>query len=216
MLLPAETSYPAASDVPPGSDPEPEADPDDAGHLAALRAVSKFWLHLPIGKPLKKNGPGTKGGSRAFFRLQKEILGITHDQSILAIASYEGGYTEGALASSPDQFRHGGNIHFRPFSTRVAKANVTTDMTKLGVSVELLLAAEMIPPDGDRVSWFRILNLQMGSNPLARPGILLRQIGEADNSVFVREGGRFVLSPVHPNLAEVEYADCIPILVQSS
>lgn len=75
-------------------------------------------------------------------------------------------------------------------------------MTKLGVSVELLLAPEVIPPDGDRVSWFGIFDLQMDSNPLAHLAILLRQVGEVDNSVFVREDGRVVLSPVHLNLAK--------------
>lgn len=147
-----------------------------------------------------------EGGSRAFFRLQKEILGITHDQSILAIDNDETEQTNTALAARPDQFRHGGNIHFRPFSTRVAKANtlrlMTTDMTKLGVSVEPLLAPEVTPPNSDRIFWFGILDLQMGNNSLARPAILLRQVEGSDGSVFVREGGRFVISPVHPNIAK--------------
>lgn len=148
-----------------------------------------------------------EGGSRAFFRLQKEILGTTHDQSILAIDYHGTEQAKTALAARPDQFRYSGNIRFRSFSTRVAQADtlrhMTTDMTKLGVDVELLLAPETDSPFRDRALRVGILDLQIGSNPLARPAIQLRQVEEAEDSVFcVREKGLFIISPAHPNLAK--------------
>lgn len=147
-----------------------------------------------------------EGGSKAFFRLEKEILGITHDQSILAIDSYASGQLKRALASHPNQFRHSGEIRYKPVSTRVAKVNtlrpMTTDQTKIGVVVELLVAPETHPTDDTVVSWFGILDFQMGSNPLARPAIPLRPIEQAEDWVFcIRKEGLFEMSPEHPHHA---------------
>lgn len=148
-----------------------------------------------------------EGGSRAFFRLQKEILGIDHDQSILAVDLYEHGQAKTALASRPDQFRHGGNIHFRPLSTTVGNEYtlrpMTTDLTKLGVDVVLLVVPEVELIDSTEVSWFGILDFQLGSNTLARPAIPLRPIEHAEYSVLcVREEGLFQISPDHPHHAK--------------
>lgn len=152
-----------------------------------------------------------EGGNKAFFRLEKEILVITHDQSILAIDYYEAGSpwaVKRALASYPDQFRHSGNIHFRSFSTSVAGVNIlrpmTTDLTKLGVDVELLLAPRITSRNHSRhvQDWFGILDFQVGNNLLARPAIMLRLLEESEDLMYCeRTKGLFEISPEHPHRA---------------
>lgn len=148
-----------------------------------------------------------EGRSRAFFRLQREILENTHDQSILAIDFVPGVETRRALASRPNQFLNSGVVRFRSSLTGVSKENasyaMTTKLTKFGVNIDLLVVPEIRRPDSTEVTWFGILDCQMGQNPLGRPAIPLHPIEKSDNSsVFcIREDGLFKISPEHPHIA---------------
>lgn len=146
-----------------------------------------------------------EGSSRAFFRLQREILERTHDQSILAIDSFPSGEPKKALASHPNQFPDSGFIHFRPILTTAAEGDtlyaMTTELTKFGVHVDLLVVPEV--EDDTSVTWLGILDFQMGKNPLGRPAIRLHPIGALDVDLVpcVRGEGLFEVSPEHPSHA---------------
>lgn len=144
-----------------------------------------------------------EGSSKAFFRLQREILETTHDQSILAVDSSPSG-ERSALASHPKQFTDSGVIDFKPLSacTIMEKENIyydmTTELNRNGVSVELLV----VSGDYNRVI-YGILDFQMGKNPLGRLAIPLHPAWEFGTSPIVcrRGEGLFEISPDHLDYA---------------
>lgn len=149
-----------------------------------------------------------EGRSKAFFRLQREILENTHDQSILAMDRIDlwQGESNTALATRPDQFPISGVVRLRQGVTiGVARPLTshppTADLTKFGVSVEILVAPEI--RSTARVTWFGILECQMGRNPLGRAAIPLHPIQVSDDSsvVCIRGKGLFGISPEHPHHA---------------
>ncbi|KAG8158230.1 hypothetical protein KVR01_011991 [Diaporthe batatas] len=148
-----------------------------------------------------------EGGSKAFFRLQREILNTTQDQSILATAcpSVKSDSSPTALASGPDYFLNSGTVHLRRKLTTVAEAHttysMTVDLTKFGVNVELLIANEIGLPFSAQPCWFGILDCQMGKSPLGRPVIPLHPIEELNDSTIIcsRGQGLFEISPEHPS-----------------
>lgn len=163
-----------------------------------------------------------EGHSRAFFRLQREMLENTMDQSILAMDYVPGLNWRTALASRPSQFLNSGVVRFRRNLTMAEKWNnfcsVDMNLTKLGVDVELLMVPEISSPDDPTDSWFGILDFQMGNNPLARPALPLRPIEGSDNSptVYAREIGLYVISPEHPHHAKASHSDVEAIKLSSS
>lgn len=144
-----------------------------------------------------------EGRRKAFFRLQREIIENTHDQSILAIDSFPQGEPRRALASHPNQFPNSGVIHFRPSLTMVAEGDtfspMATELTKFGVNVDLLIATE----SGTEDVWFGVLDFQMGQNPLGRPAIPLLPVTKLDDPTVacIRGEGLFEISPEHPHHA---------------
>lgn len=143
-----------------------------------------------------------EGGSKAFLRLQKEILQNTHDQSILAgNHSHADGRTT-ALARQPNEFLLGGGIRLMPIFTKFAEGvtpyPVTMSLTKFGVTVELLTVLES-KGDFKPAICFGILDCQVGENSLGRLAIPLHSINFTDSSsIFcLREPGLFVISPGH-------------------
>lgn len=72
-----------------------------------------------------------EGRSKAFFRLQREILENTHDQSILAMGRIDlwQGESNTALATRPDQFPTSGVVRLRQDSTIVARPNTSHPST---------------------------------------------------------------------------------------
>lgn len=155
-----------------------------------------------------------EGGSSAFFRLQREIMQNSHDQSILLFQFPSGIPLDmrTALASCPNEFLNSWDVHFRDEHFRRLTAQrdvagvrytpskpVTADLTKFGVTIELLVAPEMQHPDSYMpVTRFGFLDFRMGKNPLGRPAIPLYPLepGVAPET-FLREEGLFQISPEH-------------------
>lgn len=147
-----------------------------------------------------------EGRSRAFFRLQKEILETTHDQSILAIDSLSWKGLHPALAPGPYQFSHSGVFYLNPYSAsrRIEKGNMDYDMitelTKDGVSVNLLV----VPDSSHPALFYGVLDVQItGKHPLGRLAIPLHPVMSSGTppTSFHRGSGLFEISPEHPNHA---------------
>ena len=141
-------------------------------------------------------------GTKAFDRLQEEILKRSYDHSLLAWGllpwdqSYSRSATEpcGILATSIVDFAGCGNLNVCP---RFANHNLSEDyqMTNEGLRVSLSLRAPRSNGERHRRLFVAILNCFSRQEPSRRIGILLQ---EARSGVFIRTGRSLLLSDIHP------------------
>ncbi|KAL4077968.1 heterokaryon incompatibility protein-domain-containing protein [Scleroderma citrinum] len=110
----------------------------------AYSLMGLFDVHMPI--------IYGEGGKKAFLRLQRKIMKISNDQSILAWKTHFGS-CHGPLADSPDQFEGCGDIYcipteewsrywthrYRPLLARMKKLQLNFFMTNDGLNITLPL-----------------------------------------------------------------------------
>lgn len=109
-------------------------------------------------------------GSRAFRRLQEEIIRNSHDQSIFAwgmIESFDSGHESRLLAESPQNFATSGDII--AFSSRNQRPAVSFSLTNTGLNIRLPLWQT------DSDSAFALLNCGPKDQPLSQFAIPLQQ-----------------------------------------
>jgi hypothetical protein len=157
-------------------------------------------------------------GTRAFFRLQKAILEMRSDHSILAfrfsLANLNGEDCPRFLAPNPTAF-------FDDFQSLHTPAHVK-DASLLGttLSIDMLLC----PVQGVDVfpkRYLGILDCSMADDPHARPAILLLAIDHEDRKTFrctSRTNNLYLLQSSHPGEARAmvvdtssEYDPCMSI-----
>jgi len=115
-------------------------------------------------------------GTKAFRRLQEEILKASDDQSIFAWYTHSDEMPVDVLATSPSDFAHSGTLSRQHFS-RVGRKPTT--ITNLGITIELpIMSTRRL--DSSSFSPFdeieAILDCQLGSVPGTFPTIRLRSI----------------------------------------
>lgn len=132
--------------------------------------------------------------SKAFIRLQEEIIRKTGDQSILAWASTRregyGGFLGRDLASSPDNFAHA-KIK-KKWSLEDPRYGDSSrrqiNITKEGLEVDLfcfrLPRYNHLSLEED--SYLAILDCTLGDNPLAQPAIIIEKPPWGASDIFVR------------------------------
>ncbi|KAF4550385.1 putative heterokaryon incompatibility protein [Elsinoe fawcettii] len=141
-----------------------------------------------------------EGGTRAFLRLQEEIMKQSFDESLFAwVEPSTSGTKHGMLASSPDAFR--GSNKMRPYEDRETRPPYA--MTNRGLSIQLPLTmldnnrciAALdcpVPPDYPDHTFLAIYleRLPTGNNQFARVDLgTLAQVRERGSiqSIYVRQ-----------------------------
>lgn len=120
-------------------------------------------------------------GSKAFIRLQEEILKVSDDQSLFAwrnpaMNHYRDDYPEaskpqGLLAASPDVFEFSNTI--AQFYTETP-GRAFSSFTNKGLQVEFLMCQDLACPSG--LVYLAVLSCQIGSMPGILPAIRLRRM----------------------------------------
>ncbi|KAK4445788.1 hypothetical protein QBC34DRAFT_412667 [Podospora aff. communis PSN243] len=127
-----------------------------------------------------------EGRSRAFLRLQEEILKTTNDQSLFAWTSIPNDNADpdklhGLFAQSPANFRHSSNM--QPLPRANTHASMPAATTSQGLRIQLYLepVSKVLPDEADPLEedYYAILDCDvLCSGHHQRPGIRLRRVSE--------------------------------------
>jgi hypothetical protein len=137
-------------------------------------------------------------GSRAFARLQEEIIRTSDDQSILA--SRTAGMIRSFFAHSPDCFA-GTEIIKPPWGMRwLEEERNGAAITATSKAIEMsMLVCPCKDTSGDEAFGLGILACSYASDSLCRPAILLDPMNSAPSSYQRLEGGTVIkISPLSP------------------
>ncbi|KAK1826963.1 heterokaryon incompatibility protein-domain-containing protein [Podospora conica] len=148
-------------------------------------------------------------GSRAFLRLQEEILKQSHDQSLFAFARPLGDNREGPLAESPDLFAHS-EVTGRVIPSGEGRGQSYTPpmifaVTPKTIELEMYLHPCQAAYPGDPRSEYQIAVLEcfFKDDLMSQPAILLKPSFQRGRAVNRREftradcGKLIKISPMH-------------------
>jgi len=153
-----------------------------------------------------------EGATRAFLRLQEEILKTTNDQSLFAWnltsqdADTDADTLYGLFATSPASFYQSGNM--QPLPKANTHASVPADMTSQGLRIQLYLepVSKSLPDRADPLEedYFAILDCDILSEGRhRRPSIRLRRVSEDQYArVHLNTPVEYLDIPKQPEAAE--------------